>query len=641
MDAIAVTVASSPLGDVVPSQAFIQIVGLPSGSDPTNIDTVVVHSANITSPKPSVPQLSPGSAQKYLVDVIDAENEDPFTLESFESLLEIAAEAGKDFILARVVTVDPHDDSKFYHRHVTLTSFFYYAAHHINKVLFRTQPEEGLLHRMKAKNPLNNMTIVGDVHYYVISPEAYRSARAAAGSPVQSSPSSAGSNRSARRAENLFGKRKKKKTVAEMIRDSLFSDKSKDSVPLQNQTTDYGNKRKLRLVLTEPDKLLEKDGNAATALIHSDSHHVSSNATNIPKLAVDTQAAASTGNGGRRPSADDIFAFVSKSSPVEEKGSGLIELDLGRLAPPQHLHGPGGKRSPDAVDRRGRSMERTGSDRQPRSKSTTAAHASKPDEKNDWLDRFYSKSHAGPRPGDKVKVRSTSYRNERLQAGGDDPHMLTVEEWISVHCGESVTKLLTTKPGMGNSATSTSVASSPVSAESGESSAMTRRLAANPPTSKRPEPAKQRPAKPPIKYEARFFATDDDFLMKSSVRSFFKQHAVEADDAVLFSIPSHTTVVLPQHDEHGNLLEPHPALNGFSYSIEGADDEALLGNGIGARLRRFARGHHVLKIALVLYIVTGGLLVKFLVPESMTYLVTFLLVFVLCFFLVFFVECDV
>ncbi len=30
--------------------------------------------------------------------------------------------------------------------------FNYYAAHHINKVLFRTQPEEGLLHRMKAKN---------------------------------------------------------------------------------------------------------------------------------------------------------------------------------------------------------------------------------------------------------------------------------------------------------------------------------------------------------------------------------------------------------------------------------------------------------------------------------------------------------
>ncbi|KAI9221017.1 hypothetical protein BC828DRAFT_347697 [Blastocladiella britannica] len=83
-----------------------------------------------------------------MVDIIDAENEDPFTLEPFESLLELCAEKGKDFILARVVTVDPHDEHKFYHS--------YYAAHHINKVLFRTQPEEGLLHRMKAKNVLFN-----------------------------------------------------------------------------------------------------------------------------------------------------------------------------------------------------------------------------------------------------------------------------------------------------------------------------------------------------------------------------------------------------------------------------------------------------------------------------------------------------
>ncbi|KAJ3275961.1 hypothetical protein HDV01_006828 [Terramyces sp. JEL0728] len=99
---------------------------------------------------------------KLLVDVLDAENEDPFTLESLTSLIELHSEKDLDFILARVTTVDPDDSDRFY--------YSYYAAHHINKVLFRTQPEEGLLHRMKAKNPLNNMTIVGDVHYYVIKP---------------------------------------------------------------------------------------------------------------------------------------------------------------------------------------------------------------------------------------------------------------------------------------------------------------------------------------------------------------------------------------------------------------------------------------------------------------------------------------
>jgi hypothetical protein len=57
--------------------------------------------------------------------------------------------------------VDPNDSMKYY--------YSYYAAHHINKVLFRTEPSLGLLHRMRAKNPLNNMTIVGDVHYYVVN----------------------------------------------------------------------------------------------------------------------------------------------------------------------------------------------------------------------------------------------------------------------------------------------------------------------------------------------------------------------------------------------------------------------------------------------------------------------------------------
>ena len=79
-----------------------------------------------------------------IVDVFDAENEDPFTIETFSSLAEMHAEVDKDFIIARVTTMDPNDVTKLY--------YSYYAAHHINKVLFRTQPEQGLLHRMKAKN---------------------------------------------------------------------------------------------------------------------------------------------------------------------------------------------------------------------------------------------------------------------------------------------------------------------------------------------------------------------------------------------------------------------------------------------------------------------------------------------------------
>lgn len=79
-----------------------------------------------------------------LVDELDALDEDPFTLDSFENLMRLHASKGKDFIIARVTTQDPSEDTKVYHS--------YYSAHQINKVLFRTQPDEGLLHRMKARN---------------------------------------------------------------------------------------------------------------------------------------------------------------------------------------------------------------------------------------------------------------------------------------------------------------------------------------------------------------------------------------------------------------------------------------------------------------------------------------------------------
>jgi hypothetical protein len=98
-------------------------------------------------------------------EYLDAANEETFTLDTFESLIRAARTRGKTFLLARVTTVDPENLTRLY--------FSYYAAHQINRVIFRTQPEEGLLHRMKSRNPLNNMLIVGDVHYFAISPEDF------------------------------------------------------------------------------------------------------------------------------------------------------------------------------------------------------------------------------------------------------------------------------------------------------------------------------------------------------------------------------------------------------------------------------------------------------------------------------------
>ncbi len=98
-------------------------------------------------------------------EYLDTAQEETFTLDSFESLIRVARAANKAFILARVTTVDPKNLTRLY--------YSYYSAYQINKVIFRTQPDEGLLHRMRSRNPLNNMLIVGEVHYLAVTPEEF------------------------------------------------------------------------------------------------------------------------------------------------------------------------------------------------------------------------------------------------------------------------------------------------------------------------------------------------------------------------------------------------------------------------------------------------------------------------------------
>ncbi|KAJ3362179.1 hypothetical protein GGF31_001802 [Allomyces arbusculus] len=564
-----IRVAASPtgIGPTTTPRRFIRIVGVPSAAnDPSLVDTVVIHSANITSPAPAVPALSPTSAAKYLVDVIDAENEDPFTLEPFEALLRLCADQGKDFILARVTTADPNDETKFY--------YSYYAAHHINKVLFRTQPEEGLLHRMKAKNPLNNMTIVGDVSYYRISPS-----QAHQGSPAGSSPASAASGKSGKSTSSarhsiLFDKlptTPRGTTLADKIRRAFFPATSPPTSPTAAAGNDHAS-RKLHLVMTQP--LLE-----GTA---------------------------------RRPSADDIFQYIAKSSPTD---AAAPAIDLARLCPPPQPTSPATSArlgAPTGEEVKGRRL------RHQRSMSTSAVHLADLVAGNaDAARGPASSSVAAPPPAThRIKVRSLSYRNDVAAAGMTQP--LSVDRWLAAHCGESVAQLVL------EDTNGTTTGSATATAAPGAQRRRAPRSAS----------AKGSPTAPaPIVYEAKFFATDDDFLMKSSVRAFFKQHAVEADDAVLFEIPSSTTVMLP-HDHQG--LDPHPALDGFHYTVDRGEPMSVV-----AAVRAFLRGSHLLKLILVGYVVVGIVLLKFVVPENLVFLCSFILVFVLCFFLVFFVEIDI
>ncbi|KCZ80372.1 hypothetical protein H312_02240 [Anncaliia algerae PRA339] len=99
------------------------------------------------------------------LDLISADDAETFTFEEFRKLIYEARSLNKDFLLARVTTNDPKDNALFFN--------YYYSANEINKILFKYESSRKLLHRMKVKNPLNNMYIVGQVYYYKITLENY------------------------------------------------------------------------------------------------------------------------------------------------------------------------------------------------------------------------------------------------------------------------------------------------------------------------------------------------------------------------------------------------------------------------------------------------------------------------------------
>jgi len=107
------------------------------------------------------PNSSQGADSPKL-DEIDANAHETFTLEEMRVLIMNYRKKNKDFLIARVTTQDPENNSVLYN--------FYYAAAEINRILFRYEPSRRLLHRMKVKNPLNNMYIIGQVFYYKITP---------------------------------------------------------------------------------------------------------------------------------------------------------------------------------------------------------------------------------------------------------------------------------------------------------------------------------------------------------------------------------------------------------------------------------------------------------------------------------------
>lgn len=128
-------------------------------------------------------------------------------------------------------------------------------------------------------------------------------------------------------------------------------------------------------------------------------------------------------------------------------------------------------------------------------------------------------------------------------------------------------------------------------------------------------------------YQAVYYGTDDDFLMKSSVRSYFKANALEDGDAILFSIPSIDGGSNDQVDPSNNSsLQQHPTLPQFLFQFQDADsnEEDLLE--IWNRLKENGRWKWYLGI----YVVSGIIFVKFVVPTAYSLMTMFALLFILC-----------
>jgi len=75
-------------------------------------------------------------------------------------------------------------------------------------------------------------------------------------------------------------------------------------------------------------------------------------------------------------------------------------------------------------------------------------------------------------------------------------------------------------------------------------------------------------------FRAEFYATDDDFLMRRDVRTYFKENALEEKDSILFTLSNNTTII-----NEGNTIDSvqHPLLSFINYTFF---DDTLTGESL-------------------------------------------------------------
>ncbi|KAJ3150476.1 hypothetical protein HDU86_006649 [Geranomyces michiganensis] len=614
-----------PFSPLQPPPKFIKLLGQPkpSSSGADFLDTDPLTGAPIKPTPASVVSASNVDPSAVLVDVLDATNEDPFTLEPFAALIDLCAEREKDFVLARVTTVDPNDEERLY--------YSYYAAHHINKVLFRTQPEEGLLHRMKAKNPLNNMTIVGDVHYFVVSAAAPSEMPQTTGRGSFDSVRSFNSIRS-------FSSIRSATSIRSMM--SVFSTASVGST---------GSGRR------EFDRFRRKQPRAKSSSVNP--HDTENSKAGLSRLLRIGQHGCRkrTLHLIMRPDAVDNIVEDVVPLTEEEGGKGTGIDGKGVYIRPHGKHGRIRPASAQPGSERVRDISGTMKNSPPLGSPNGTAPGEKPSRSrrnsmddayvedadtmtpNGSVDRDAVGTTANFRAGSTTprihrRVRSISFSNEHHGAAN-------LPEWIKTHSGaikpdgeigDASARAPASRGSHHNHNHRPSTTAATNGAAGGSSSSSSSAAAFGHRRTRTPllEQALLSPQTPPhsspltpepIYYVARFYATDDDFLMKAAVRAYFKENALETSDAVLFTIPS------SRDDSSEAALdgaEAHPALTGFVYAVSEDYGPGWLDAG--------GRSVRSVKWLLLSYVALGFVLIKFVVPDAYAYIVAFVLIFLIC-----------
>ncbi|KAL2916865.1 hypothetical protein HK105_203644 [Polyrhizophydium stewartii] len=521
---------------------FVKLLGVP----PPNSD------GSVTSPPI---ELGGSDERNHVMDVLDADNEDPFTLETLETLIHNHARKGVDFILARVTTVDPNDETRFY--------YSYYAAHHINKVLFRTQPEEGLLHRMRAKNPLNNMTIVGDVHYYVVTAALAQA-----------------------RMQDLAKMEKPRSPLAKVgasIIKAIFPGESTAPAGSAGPASTGRIRNHFRSKSGDTPvfvRFFERAGIVSPS--KKPTLHLIARPEAFESGEIEPRATASMQAGAAPPSPSGAGPSQTSATPGVP-----VETPVDRLR---------GKARARADSSRRNSFDDAYRDPLPAANVAPriAVITQSPTNTQAELDLHRHR-----------KVRSFAYSNDHTGS-------MSLRDWVHM---QAVNKSRSTQgsperssPGQGSPREASNPRRPPREGREGELEESTIAVAATP---GRESPHARQPAVlPEFYYEATYYASDDDFLMKSSVRAYFKENALESTDAVLFTI---TTTA------DGRNSDQHPALLNFMYSVAESEADA----------RAFANfdTSKILKWLIVVYAIFAIVVIKFFVPVAYVYVVAFVLIF--------------